>query len=128
MEEMKRVSTTPQRLREALERARIKPLDLARAAGMSHSSVSRYLAGKVEPKSGAVHKMAKVLMVSELWLWGYNVPRQRNAEQQKNDELVTVISKLRSDPDFFEVVSALAGLPKAQYDSVKTLLTALCGK
>ena len=35
---------------------------------------------------------------------------------------------MRKDPDFFEVVSMLAGLKPAEYESIKHLLSALGNK
>ena len=72
--------------------------------------------------------LAKALNVSEMWLWGYDVPAVRTAEQKKNDALVGVVSQLRKDPQFFEVVSILAELPAEQYAGVKQLLLALKNK
>lgn len=122
---MKRVATAPERLREAMRDAGKKQIDLARETGLSHSTVSRYLSGAVEPRQDATHKLAVVLGVSEMWLWGYDVPKIRTSGQKKNDDLVQVIAKLRKDPEFFEVVSILAGLPPAEYASVKLLLSRL---
>lgn len=125
MTKMERVATTSSRLREALHEAGKKPIDVARDTGLSHSSISRYLSGAIEPRQDATHKIAVALNVSELWLWGYDVPKSRTAEQKKNDDLVSVIAKLRKDPEFFEVVSMLASLPVAEYENIKGLLNAL---
>ena len=128
MKEVERSTTTAERLREAMQASGKKQLDLAKATGLSHSTISRYLSGQMEPKQKAVNSMAKVLGVSEMWLWGYDVPMTRTEEQKKNDAIVGVVSRLRADADFFEVVSLLADLPADQYASVKTLLTALGNK
>lgn len=124
----KRISTTAERLREALVRSGKKQADLVRATGLDRGSVSSYLAGKYEPKQMAVYKMAAALDVAEMWLLGYDVPMARTAEQKKNDDLVQVIAKLRKDPDFYEVVSILARLQPAEYASIKQLLLALNNK
>lgn len=128
MKELERVATTPQRLAEAMEAAGKKQIELARETGLSHSTISRYLSGVVEPRQAAAMKLAQALNVSEWFLWGYDVPMSRTEEQKKNDDLVKVIAQLRKDTDFFEVVSLLADLPAEQYASVKTLLTALSQK
>lgn len=128
MNKMERVATTPERLKEALADAGLKPIDLAKKAGLSHSTISRYLSGAVEPRQEAAHKLASALGVSELWLWGYDVPRIRTESQKKNDDLVQVIAKLRKDPDFFEVVSILASLKPDDYASIKQLVSALGNK
>lgn len=59
---------------------------------------------------------------------GFDVPESRDPEQKKNDTIISVISQLRKDPEFFNLVSMLAELPPEQYTSVKTLLTALAKK
>lgn len=125
MEENKRVATTPERLREAMAASGKKQIELAKETGLSHSTISRYLSGIVEPRQGAAIKLAKALGVSEMWLWGYDVPATRSPEQKKNDAIVGVVSRLRADSDFFDVVSLLADLPPEQYASVKVILAGL---
>ena len=124
----KKVASTATRLREALAAAGKKQADLVRDTGLDRGAISSYLSGKYEPKQTATHKMAQALGVSEMWLVGYDVPKERTAEQKKNDDLVQVIVKLRSDPDFFEVVSILAGLKPDDYASIKQLVSALGNK
>ena len=128
MSKMERIANTAERLAEAMKEAGKKQIDLSRETGLSHSTISRYLSGAVEPRQNATHKLAVALHVSELWLWGYDVPKSRTAEQKKNDDLVQVIAKLRKDPDFFEVVSMMASLPPAEYASIKHILSALGNK
>lgn len=128
MKEMQRVATTPERLREAMSDTNKKQIELSVETGLSHSTISRYLSGKVEPRQEAIIKLAKVLGVSEWWLWGYDVPQSRTLEQKKNDALVDVVKQLRVDPDFFDVVSQLAELPAEQYGSIKALIVALRNK
>ena len=125
MKEVERCAATADRLREAMNAAGKKQQDLANITGLSHSTISRYLSGQMEPKQKAVSRMAVALGVSEMWLWGFDVPMSRTAEQKKNDDLVKVIAQLRKDADFFEVVSLLADLPPEQYASVKVILAGL---
>lgn len=128
MEKMERIAATADRLKEALKDAGKRPIDLARETGLSHSTVSRYLSGAVEPRQEATHKIAKVLGVSEMWLWGYSVQKARTAEAKKNDQLASLVVKMRRDPDFFGVVSKLAELPAEQYASVKSIILSLGNK
>lgn len=128
MAKEKRTATTADRLREALQQSGKRQADLVRESGVDKGALSSYLSGKYEPKQKAIGKLAIALNVSEMWLWGYDVPMTRTAEQKKNDAVVDVVAKLRKDPEFFEVVSLLADLPAEQYASVKTLLTALSKK
>lgn len=128
MKDDKRVARTADRLREAMDDVKITQADLMRATGLHRSAISRYLLGEYEPKAHAVGKMAKVLGVSEMWLFGYDVPKQRTEAQKKNDALAEVVVKLRSDADFYDVVSMLAQLPPAEYASIKQLIVALNNK
>ena len=128
MAKEKRTATTADWLRESLQQSGKKQADLARESGVDKGALSSYLSGKYEPKQKAIGKLAVALNVSEMWLWGYDVPMTRTAEQKKNDAVVDVVAKLRKDSDFLEVVSLLADLPAEQYASVKTLLTALSQK
>lgn len=123
--EEKRVATTAERIKEAMQRANMKQADLARATEINTGAICRYLSGAYEPKQTAINKIAVALGVSEMWLWGYNVPRERTAEQKKNDDLVKIIAQMRKDPKFFNIVSLLAELPADQYDSLTTIISAL---
>ena len=107
MKPLERVATTPDRLREALEAAGMMQMELAKATGLAHSSVSRYLSGIMEPKQKAVALMARVLDVSEMWLWGYDCPKERPLEQKNNDVLSDIVVRLRTDEVFFSGVKAL---------------------
>jgi len=123
--EERRNATTAERLREALADAGMKQIDLVRATGLDKGSVSSYLSGKYEPKQKAIGLMAKALDVSESWLWGYDVPKERSEVQKKNDVISHAVARLRKDPEFFELVSILDELPADQYAAIKTMLSAL---
>ena len=127
MENMQRVPVSV-RLREAMDDAGKKQADLVRETGIDKGALSSYLSGKYEPKQKAIGALARALGVSEMWLWGYDVPKVRTAEQKKNDTLVDVVSKLRSDPDFFDVVAQLAELTAGDYMSIKTIISSLRNK
>lgn len=127
MENIKR-EAIPARLREAMADANKKQADLVRETGLDKGSISSYLSGKYEPKQKAITALAKCLDVSEMWLWGYDVPKERTIEQKKNDALVDVVSKLRKDPEFFSVVADLAELAPEEYASVKAIISALRNK
>lgn len=125
---MDRKELLQNRLKEAMAACHIKAVELSQQTGIPKGAISYYLSGKSKPKSDRVHILAKTLDVSEAWLLGYDVPRNRSVEQKKNDDLIKVIAQLRSDPEFFNVVSLLAELPPEQYASVKTILSALSNK
>lgn len=128
MKNTKQVANISDRLREAMEDAGKTAADLAEETGLHHSSISRYKSGKMEPKVKAIGLLSRALGVSEMWLCGYDVPKGRTPEQKKNDDLVKVIAQLRSDPDFFDVVSMLAQLPAEEYASIRQLISAIVNK
>lgn len=128
MNEKQRVASTPDRLREAMQAAEKKQIELATETGLSHSTISRYLSGKVEPRQDAIIKLARALNVSEWWLWGYDVPKARTSEHKKNDQLVSIVKQFRADPEFSDIVSMLAELPADQYGTIKALIVALRNK
>ena len=78
MSEWNRSSSTPERMRIALKQANMKQIELSRLTGIDKGSISNYLYGKYEPKSDAINKMAIALNVDEMWLWGYDVPMERD--------------------------------------------------
>lgn len=122
MDRMDRVSTTSERLIQAMTDAEMQQTDLVAATGINKSAISRYVAGKFEPKAPAINKLAQALGVSEMWLWGYDVPKGRSDTQIKNDLLVQAISKMRSDSDFADMVLQLCKIDMEQRDIIKRLL------
>lgn len=126
--ETKKPAQLKDRLNDALHLRNMRPVDLSEKTGIPKSMVSYYLAGKSIPKADRVYIIAEVLGVNEAWLMGYDVPQSRTPEQKKNDNLYKVIAQLRSDPEFFDVVSQLAELPASEYASIKHLISALVKK
>ena len=128
MEELKRSATTKERIAEAMRESGKKQVDLVRDTGLNKSVISRCVSGKSEPGNQTSMLLSRALNVSEMWLWGYDVPKGRADWQKKNDEIVNLVVKLRGDPDFLDVVSVLAKLPADQYASIKQLISALGNK
>ena len=125
MKAYERVALTKDRLKEAMRDSGKKQADLSRETGLNRGTISRYLSGEVEPRQDAAYKLALALNISETWLWGYDVPKDRTDSQKKNDDLVKIIAQMRKDPKFFNIVSKLAELPTEQYDSLTTIISAL---
>lgn len=128
MKEWSKVATTADRLREAIDNAKIKAADLSRMTEISKGSIHHYLAGNYEPKSSAVNKMAVALNVSESWLWGYDVPMERTDMQKKNDQLVKLVNRMRKDEKFACAVKMLDGLSEDKFDNIMQILDAFTQK
>lgn len=77
MTKVKRITTTSNRLNEAMKLVNKSQADLVRETGLSKSTLSRYLSGEFEPKQNAISKLAHSLNVNEMWLWGYDVPMEK---------------------------------------------------
>ena len=128
MAEFLRVSTTSERLMEAMDDLDKKQVDLSMATGLNRSTISRYMSGAVEPKQSAIHRLAIALNVSEMWLWGYDVPRERTLSQKKNDQLAELVAKLRENEMFYGVVSKLSTVDNEKLDLIDKLVDGLTAK
>ena len=128
MTQMEREATTADRLREAMEEKNMKQIDLARATGIAHSTISRYLSGAVEPRQYAMIMLADALGVSEWWLYGYKVSKDRTQGMKKSDQRSKLVGRLNRDPLFEEAVSLLDKLSPEELNSVLMLLRPLVDK
>lgn len=72
------MSTTSERLRQALSLRNMKQSELSERTGIGKSSISTYLSGAYLPKQRNIYKMAQVLDVDEAWLMGLDVPMERS--------------------------------------------------
>ena len=128
MSNFNRVDTTANRMRSAMNKVGKKQADIVKETGINRSAISRYLSGEYEPKQDAIHKIAKCLDVSEMWLWGYECPMERPAIQKKNDALTDIVVRLRSDNEFSSIVEGIAQLNPEQLASVKQIVDVLLKK
>ena len=125
MAKLTRVSTTARRLHEAMNMAHKRQADLVAETGLNKSTISRYCSGDAEPKAVAISKLAAALDVSEMWLWGYDVQMERTDGQKKNDQLVKLVVRMRSDSDFAKAVSMLDNLSPAQFSAILGMLSTM---
>lgn len=117
-----RVSTTPERLRTAMRVKGKKQVDLIRATGINRGAMSSYLSGRYEPKQEAVYKLALALDVSEMWLWGYDVPMERQQQQKNNDAISDIVALLYCDDEFLSIVNKISKMDETKRKSLNALL------
>ncbi len=86
---MKKVSSFKKRLNEAIEDANTTQYKLSKLTGVPQTTMSNYLHGNYQPKRKNLEKIAKYLKVPEMWLLGYNVPKQMEVKTKS-----TIIAKL----------------------------------
>ena len=79
-------SNTASRLKEIMNERGLKQIDILNAClpfckkyevKMSKSDISQYVSGKVEPGQDKLFVLGNALNVSESWLMGFDVPRDR---------------------------------------------------
>lgn len=103
----------------------MKAVDLCERTGIPKSAVSYYLSGKSTPKSDRLYLIGRALDVSEAWLLGYDVPKERDNAQKKNDKLAQLVMRMRRDEAFFNAVSKLSDLSDDNFNHMCGLLSAL---
>lgn len=117
-----KIAKTSDRLREAMTARGKKQADLVRATGLDRGSISSYLSDKYEPKQNAINKLAIALSVSEMWLWGYDVPMERTEVQKKNDAIADIVMKLRKDDELLSMMEDIAKLDDEKRQAIKFVL------
>jgi transcriptional regulator with XRE-family HTH domain len=118
MENYGRIASVSNRLREAMDNAGKTQSDLARETGISKATLSRYLSGQFEPKQIAVNKLAVSLNVSEMWLWGCDVPMAR----PEPEELGSLAADVLLNPDLMRLAQIYMDLE--QTDKAMLLMLA----
>ena len=81
------------RLQLAMNRANINQVELAKAIGVSHATISRYLSAQLDPRTNRVASMAKVLDVNPAWLYGFG-DRMTNDEVEKRKQRIDYLVSL----------------------------------
>lgn len=104
-----RITNTAGRLREIMTERGLRQRDIVALAvpfcrqyhiALSKADVSLYVNGKVEPNQGKLFILGRALGVSEAWLMGFDVKKEReldtgiDAISLREDVLIQEISKL----------------------------------
>ena len=117
--------TIGERIKARRQELKMSQREMASRLGYTdHTTLTRIEAGKIDLPQSRLMKIAEVLGVAP----GYLLGLVSEDESKKNDQLVTLIAKMRKDPKFFNIVSKLSELPDEQYDSLTTIISALSNK
>ena len=92
-----KTSSTSDRLKEIMRIRQMKQADIARATGLAKGGISNYITGRYEPKSDVISKLAKALNCSEMWLWGYDVPMEREKKISPEEPVLSEGEKMLLD-------------------------------
>ena len=80
---MKLVYTFGKRQQKALEDSNMKQVDLVEKTGLDKTLINKYLAGLMKAKQDKLTILAEALNVNEVWLMGYDIPKDRNIKLDK---------------------------------------------
>lgn len=126
MESMK-IAELKDRLREALEIRNKKAADLVRDLKIPKSAISQYLSGiSQKMDSERLYIIAKYLSVSEPWLIGYDVPKERIIPEntnKKNNAIADIVVRMRTDDDFLSLIETLNEMDAEKIAVFKQLLS-----
>jgi len=84
-------SSTSERLKQIMNERSLRQVDILEAAKpfcekygvkLAKNDLSQYVSGKVEPRQEKLTILGLALNVSETWLMGYDVRRERNEKEQ----------------------------------------------
>ena len=100
-----------ERLNEVMEEKSISSAELCRRTGIPKSAMSQYRSGSFSPKADRIYIIAKALNVSEAWLMGYDVPKERENANILRDKVDWKDDKANKDFDIFSIPGIMP-LPK----------------
>ncbi|KGL44086.1 bifunctional HTH-domain containing protein/aminotransferase [Listeria newyorkensis] len=119
-----KATNTSQRLKEIMRERGLKQVDILRKSlpyqneldiKMSKSTLSQYVTGVQSPDQDRIFLLSKTLGVSEPWLMGYDVPRERIPDEERNDSpnktystsTREIANYIEENPDFAESIRQL---------------------
>jgi len=126
-----RTYSTKDRLKQLMKERNLKQIDIINMSKpfqekfdikLSKSNMSEYVNGKSSPDQAKIYLLANTLDVSEPWLMGYDVPRERITIKKSIsiiDDVSRILKKLEEDRQLNVLNCANAEL-KEQIDSLKS--------
>ncbi|WP_244905640.1 helix-turn-helix domain-containing protein [Listeria newyorkensis] len=119
-----KATNTSQRLKEIMRERGLKQVDILRKSSsyqkeldikLSKSTLSQYVTGVQSPDQDRIFLLSKTLGVSEPWLMGYDVPRERIPDEERNDNsnktystsTKEIANYIEENPDFAESIRQL---------------------
>ena len=103
----------------------MKQVDLCEKTGIKKSSINGWIKQNWQPKQDSLYKMAKALDVSEMWLAGYDVPKERSLEQTKVDELTLLIKEMRNNERVKNLFFNISNLTPEQFSTIESMVNEL---
>lgn len=117
-----KVSNTSERLKLLIKERNLKQRDILVSAEpfcqkydvkLNKNDLSQYVSGKVEPKQSKLSILGLALNVSEAWLMGYDVPREKLVIEdtiQVTSHEKKLIEEYRKHPELHKAIDKMLDL------------------
>lgn len=121
------MSTTANRIKEALQIRNMKQADLVEKTRISKGALSSYISGAYKPKQKNLYLIAKALEVSEAWLMGLDVPMERKSSPSSEQAFMEYLYSLgyriyKDDPEHKPFMSSESiSSCRLKYDTLNLL-------
>lgn len=116
---------TAKRLKDALEKNRLKPIELSERTGINRASISQYCNGVHAPSNLTAGAMAKVLDVDPLWLMGFDVPER---PETRGEQLGSLWAKVSRDQELIRALEKYISLSNDKKEVLLKLIDILSGE
>lgn len=107
------VDTFQHRLKQAMDEAGLKQVDLVHQTKLDKSLINKYLAGISNAKQKKLTILANTLHVSEVWLMGYDVPKAPIFTESISPTQIPLLKKLSSEKDFIKSKITVIHIPES---------------
>ena len=101
------VETCANRIKKALSIRNMTQTELCAKAKISKSSLSEYMSGKYIPRQDKVFILAQALNVDPVWLWGYDVPMEKESEIEITNDSPSEPQLTGVDKELWEVLKLM---------------------
>ena len=101
------VETCANRIKKALSIRNMTQTELCAKAKISKSSLSEYMIGKYIPRQDKVFILAQALNVDPVWLWGYDVPMEKESEIEITNDSPSEPQLTGVDKELWEVLKLM---------------------
>lgn len=121
-----RTSTTAERLKQLIHERNLKQIDILEACQpyckkygvqLKKNDLSQYISGKVTPKQNKLSILGMALNVNEVWLMGYDVPKERD-NNPKDKNAKSKYENVQNQEKFLDILDELS--PALQEHLLKT--------
>lgn len=116
-----KLCTTSDRLKQLINELNLKQVDILRKCEplckhynvrLGRNDLSQYISGKTEPKQDKLFILAKALDVTEPWLMGYDVPKEKLLIEitELSEKEKRLVNSYRLHPEMQEAINKILGI------------------